>query len=386
MATLKAPIRRSLLRALGRATRPLIGAPPSTIRRVLVVRPDHLGDLLLMTPALRLLRTALPDVQITCLVGPWGRPALRDNPNVAEILTWDFPWFNRQELPSFARRTRQLVELAQLLDSHEFDAALIMRFDFWWGALACHLAGIPVRIGYDTPETRPFLSRALPHPGRVHETDCDLALARALVGASALPDLSVERRLDFVISDADERAAQQLLAKHGVGEDEPVVALHPGAGAWPKFWTVEGFGAVGDALAERVGARVVITGSLDERCLADGVAREMRHEPIILVGKTGLGVLGAVYRRTRVVVGVDSGPMHLAAAVDAPSVHLYGPIDPQRFGPVGDPARHLVVRSEIECSPCDRLDWPGEEYEAHPCVRMIPPAQVLEAAGRAMSE
>jgi heptosyltransferase-2/heptosyltransferase-3 len=86
--------------------------------------------------------------------------------------------------------------------------------------------------------------------------------------------------------------------------------------------------------------------------------------------------------RCRLVLGADSGPLHLAVAVGTPTVHLYGPVDSRTFGPWGDPARHIVLTSDMDCIPCNRLDYREDELEAHPCVRDISEAQVTEAARR----
>jgi len=101
--------------------------------------------------------------------------------------------------------------------------------------------------------------------------------------------------------------------------------------------------------------------------------------PISLAGQTSLGVLAAVYRRCALVIGPDSGPLHLAVAVGAPTVHLYGPVDRRTFGPWGSPQRHAVVTSDWGCVPCNRLDWPERSLEEHGCVRDISLEQVLAA-------
>jgi len=112
----------------------------------------------------------------------------------------------------------------------------------------------------------------------------------------------------------------------------------------------------------------------------------MAAPAIVLAGETSVGQLAALYEGARVVLGPDSGPLHLATAVGAPTVHLYGPADPAEFGPWGDPARHIVLTTAIACRPCRILDWPGADPAGHPCVRDIAPDAVLEAAVRATGE
>ncbi|MFQ6058250.1 MAG: glycosyltransferase family 9 protein, partial [Anaerolineae bacterium] len=421
-------LRLALLRFFARLTAPLIPrssflvSDPSSL---LLIRPDHMGDLLFTTPALRALRAALPQARITALVGPWGRDVVERNPHLDEVLTCPFPWFSRQPRTSILEPYRLLWAEARKLRAQEFDAAVILRFDHWWGALLAYLARIPVRVGYDVAECRPFLTQAVPYtPGR-HEVEQNLALIEAVTGQQ--PEASSQRPgLEFEPT-AEERAfAVHFLAQHGVvasahlrtqqrpalstgpvsgcevasahprtrqrpalstgpvsaceGESELLVGLHPGAGAPVKLWRPEAFAQVADALAREHGARILITGSAAEVPLARAIAQRMTASPIIAAGQTSLGQLAALLARCRLVIGVDSGPMHLAVAQDVPTVHLYGPVDHRTFGPWGDPARHRVVLSDLSCIPCNRLDYAPHELADHPCVRSITVPQVLEAA------
>ena len=100
---------------------------------------------------------------------------------------------------------------------------------------------------------------------------------------------------------------------------------------------------------------------------------------MVAAGETGLGELAAIMARCQLVLGVDSGPLHLAVAMGTPTVHLFGPVDKRAFGPWGDPAHHVVVTSEMDCIPCNRLDYTPSELDGHPCVRNITVEQVLEA-------
>jgi len=255
--------------------------------------------------------------------------------------------------------------------------AVVLRFDHWWGALLAYLAGIPRRVGYGVAEVRPFLTEAVSYvPGR-HEVEQNLALVERVVSRK----LQVASApLEFHPSAEDGAFAEEFLAEHGIGEGDLLVCIHPGAGAPVKLWREEAWAQVGDALTRRYGAKIILTGSAGERPLCRAIARRMAAEPIVAAGETTLGGLAALMARSRLVLGVDSGPLHLAVAVGAPTVHLYGPVDSRTFGPWGDPARHAVVTSDMDCIPCNRLDYAPEELDEHPCVRNIPAERVLEAA------
>ncbi|MCD6289686.1 MAG: glycosyltransferase family 9 protein [Anaerolineae bacterium] len=362
------------LRTVGALLRSLPHRRDGPARRILVIRPDHLGDLLFTTPALSRLRQRHPDAHITAMVGPWGRPVLAHNPDIDDVIICPFPGFTRRPKTSVWEPYRILLDCARSLRSYRFDEAIIFRFDHWWGAWLAALSGIPSRVGYDVAETRPFLTRSMPEPPDRHE------VARALTLVDPrLSDVTPERYpLRFVPSAGDEAWADELL--RSMGPSAPVIVIHPGAGVPVKLWRSSAWARVADAVIERHRASVVITGGASERALAEQVTRSMRHAAVVLTGQTTLGQLGALFKRCALVLGPDSGPLHLAVAVGTPTVHLFGPADPRRFGPWGDPLRHRVLTSEWACAPCNRLDYPEAELPKHGCVRDIPEAQVIEAA------
>ena len=398
----RATVRLTLLHGLAAATRPVLGrgqttgaGRPADLRpepsRLLVIRPDHIGDLLFATPALRALRAAYPRAHIAALVGPWGADIVRRNPFLDEVLTCDFPWFSRRPKTWPLEPYRLLWTEARRLRGQGCDLALNLRFDFWWGALLAYLAGIPRRVGYDIAECRPFLTDAVPYtPGR-HEVRQNLTLVEHAAGGGSgtqgISDFEFRiSELDFPLSDEERAFARQWLAAHDQFEGE-AVAIHPGAGAAVKLWPADRWAAVADALAWRYGCRILLTGSASERPLAEAISARMRAQPLLVTGQTTLGQLAALFAACRLVLGVDSGPLHLAVAVGAPSVHLCGPVDPAFFGPWGDPARHAVLQTQYfdqPCShrPCNRLDYAPAELPAHPCMATITVEQVVEAVER----
>ncbi len=376
-------LRRITLRALAYSSAPFLprARKPSgdQLSRILLIRPDHIGDLLFTTPALRLLRTECPQAHITCLVGPWGSELMEINANVDRVLVCPFPGFTRQPKPSFFQPYALLGRSARLLQEQEYDLALVLRFDHWWGALLAYWAGIPQRIGYALPELRPFLTQPVPYtPGR-HEVEQNLTLIRAAWQRKE-PPIEEAGPLEFNPSAEDSNFAARYLVKRGIEPETPLIVIHPGAGAPVKLWRAEGFAQVGDRLMERYKAHLLITGSSQEEGLAREIASHMRSEPVIATGQTTLGGMAALMAHADLVIGVDSGPMHLAVAQGVPTIHLYGPVDHRTFGPWGDLRRHRVVISDLDCIPCNRLDYTPEELEEHPCVRLITVEQVLDAA------
>jgi heptosyltransferase-2/heptosyltransferase-3 len=279
-----------------------------------------------------------------------------------------------------------LIRYALLLRAGHYDLAIIGRDDHWWGAALALLAGVPCRIGYAVPECRPFLTTALPWNPRDHVTAQGLALVAAigereldpseLHPPSRIPHPQFSARFDP--SQDDIKWADAWIAAQGLA-GAPLVVLHPGTGGPAKLWFAERWAAVADALQAQ-GVRLVLTGGPDELALVAEVAAHTQSAALVLVGQTSVGQLAALMRRATLVLGVDSGPLHLAAAQGVPTLHLYGPGDAGRFGPWGEPARHVVLRADLWCSPCGEFAACPRGLARPECMERISAARVAERA------
>jgi heptosyltransferase-2/heptosyltransferase-3 len=378
---MRARLRRWLLVALAWVGRclPTTRATQEPPRRILLIKPDHLGDVLLCTPALRLLRQRHPQAHIVALVGPWSAFVLHRNPDIDDILTLPFPGFERG---ASARRSPLapywlLQRAALLLRAGRFDAALLLRDDHWWGAALMLLAGIPRRIGHAVPECAPFLTTALPWDATEHVTQQALAVVARLDGLPLPERLPMLR---YTPSADDDTWAAEWLAAHGIDQHTRLVVLHPGTGGAAKLWLPERWAAVANALADLPDTRLLLTGGKGEAELVDSVASALRREPLRLVGATSVGQLAALLGRAALVLGVDSGPLHLAVSQGTPSLHLFGPGDARRFGPWGDSTRHVVLRAGLWCSPCGVFAACPRGTDPPECMERLLVAEVLRAA------
>ena len=386
-------LRLSTLRSFARLTPPdstqqasldTIGGalPPSP--HILVIRPDHLGDLLFSTPALRILRRRFPDAHISALIGPWGVPALRDCPHINDIITLPFPGFTKQAKPSPWQPYALLHRWARQLQGR-YDLAVVLRFDHWWGALLAYLARIPQRVGYNVPEVAPFLSHAASHIAGRHQVLQNLRLFD-WDEVNAHPSGSIHHEATPLDCPLEFHIPEQAVAwvKKLLSHSRPI-AIHPGAGAAIKLWRVDGWVAVADALSRETDSQIILTGTQAEHPLCVEIAAKMESEPLVLAGETTLDQLAAVLSKCRLVLGLDSGPLHLAVATGTTTVHLYGPVDAEIFGPWGSKERHRVLVSGWPCIPCNRLDYGPNELANHPCVREISTDAVLTAAHQTLA-
>lgn len=347
--------------------------------RLLIVRPDHLGDVLLSTPAIQALKRSYPELSIHVLCGEWAAAVLANYDEIDRVLTLPFPGFQRASTSALGP-WRLAVQTARRLRRIGYASAIVMRPDHWWGALVTHLAGIPQRVGYDFENVAPFLTEVVERR-HGHAVEQNLRLVSSLTGSQGAADV----RLEFPLQAADREKAEQLIDRWRIHADKPIVCIHPGSGAASKVWRAGNWAQVGDAIAAEYAATIVFTGTASEAALVNEIAAGMTSDAIDIAGQTSVGQLAALYAQSRAVLGPDSGALHLAAAVGTPTVALFGPADPQEFAPWGDPRLHEVVTAEIGCRPCRILDWGNDSSEYHPCVRDISVRQVIEAARRVLS-
>jgi len=160
-----------------------------------------------------------------------------------------------------------------------------------------------------------------------------------------------------------------------------LIAIHPGAGAALKSWPAERWAEVADALHRQANAEVVLTGGPGERPLTDEIAGHLTPRPASFAGETTLGQLAALFARCDLVIGGDSGPLHLAATVGAATVRLYGPTDIQEFGPWPPTDYHVALAAELPCQPCRTLvDPPCGATELPPCLLALDAGRVSSIA------
>ncbi|MGC8782584.1 MAG: glycosyltransferase family 9 protein, partial [Anaerolineae bacterium] len=157
-------------------------------------------------------------------------------------------------------------------------------------------------------------------------------------------------------------------------------------GAAVKQWSPANWAATARRLVDLFDAQILLTGSAAERPLAQAVVAGLAMPALDATGQTDLEQLAALMERCAVVLGSDSGPLHLAVAVGTPTVHLYGPVSAVKFGPWGDPTRHVVLKSNWACAPCNRLDWPDAALPRHACMSAISVEEVVHATRSLLAE
>jgi ADP-heptose:LPS heptosyltransferase len=320
--------------------------------RVLFVRPDHLGDVLLTLPAVAALKRAAPDAHISYAVPSQVTAAPEHCSCVDAVLAVEFPPLDRQ-WPADGIALRTAAETMR----GRFDVAVLSRPDDPWSGRLVAEAQIPVRIGFDMPRTRDHLTSALPPTGGRHATL--LAMDAVAVMWPAVKSAPAGPVPGLFVPTVEEWAEADAVLRH-IGDKAPLL-LHPGSG-WPlKNWPPARFGRLAARVSATYGLRPLVLGTRRERELVDTVVAWSGGCAVGLAGRLSLGGLAALQARGCVAVGTDSGPLQLAALMGCPTVAVYGPAEPAVFAV---PSCH-VVRVSLPCSPCGTLEHPpcGAQHE-----------------------
>ncbi|MBU0634835.1 MAG: lipopolysaccharide heptosyltransferase II [Candidatus Omnitrophica bacterium] len=327
------------------------------MKKILVVNVNWLGDVLFSTPALRALREKEPQAHISCLVLPRCEEILRNNPRICEIIIYDEYGKHR----SFWAKLKFIL----MLRKKRFDTVFTLHPSLR-RAMIGFLAGIPNRFGYNTKGRAWLLTRAvLPPDEPVHKIDYFLHLFKELEIEA------FDRKYEFFISAENRKKAGELLSELKIGPEDKFVILNPGGNWALKRWPSGYFAKLGDKLINETGVRVVIVGAKKDRELAAMVKVKMNWMPNILCGKTNLGELAALMERAACVVSADSGPMHIACAVGANTVAIFGPTSPELTGPWGQ-EKVKVLQEDIGCAvPCYELTCTDNR-----CMQAVSPETV----------
>jgi lipopolysaccharide heptosyltransferase II len=349
--------------------------PPSgSTQRILLLRLERIGDLLMTLPAIEAAREAWPDAEIDLAVGSWNVGLAALIPGLTRIHTVDVPWLARD---AAGATWMALLVQARRWRAMRYDIVINFEPDIRSNILAWRTRA-PTRVGYWTGGGGKLLTGASAYSPTAHVS---MNARRLVAHAAGLPPpldrfrTRAQRRL-IPPPDAEERVRALLHERPG-----PFIGIHASGGRESKQWHPDRFAEVARALSRTYGATIVLTGSQDDRPLVDLVRASLAGVPAVdLTGQLDLPELAALVGRIDLLVSSDTGPMHLAAAMATPVVALYGPADPRRYGP--DTPASRVVRVQLPCSPCGQVRLPPARCRGHipDCMTGITVDAVIAAA------
>ncbi|MBP0590287.1 glycosyltransferase family 9 protein [Paraburkholderia sp. LEh10] len=358
--------------ARGAASTPL-ASWGKDIKRILCVRTDNLGDVLMTTPALHALRN--PDRHLTLLTSSAGAAVAPFLADIDDVIRYDAPWVRARPPRSHAAD----LAIRALIEERQFDAAVIFTVysqNPMSAATLCYLAGIHRRLARCRENPYALLNdwvrETEPEHGTQHEVQRQLTLVGA-IGAS-----TSDTRMRMQLRDIDRATLAATLARRSIDPALPYVVMHPGASAESRRYPAERFGEAAARLVHATGMNVLVTGGASEaplaRALIEMAGPSVRPFIYDLSNAFELGAFAALIERATVLISNNSGPVHIASALGAPVVDLYALTNPQH-GPWQTP--HRVLFNDVECRWCYRSVCPQEH---HACLRGIPAAEVANAA------
>jgi ADP-heptose:LPS heptosyltransferase len=376
------PVERLLVAAVDAPGRLRPPAPAraidlAAVRDVLVLRLDRIGDVLMALPALADLRRALPSARIRLAVGRWSEEVAAMAP-VDDVIRWSAPWAGRSGEGAESRVA--LARKARALAAHPPDLAIDLQGDVR-AVFLMRLTSARSRVGYANTGGRSWLTHVVPRD----ETVSWVEQNRRAVEAVAGPRRATAAAAHVA---ADPEWARALLEREGLSGPRPLVAIHPSGGRTVKQWPIERWREVARRLQDDLGATVVVTGGASDQALARALGEGLPRPVIDLAGRLSVAETMAVIGGMDLFLSPDTGPMHMACVMGTPSVAVFGPSAAERYFSADlspNPERHVVVRRELWCAPCNLIRRPPEECVADvvpECLRIVTVDDVYAAAAR----
>ncbi|MBD3182476.1 lipopolysaccharide heptosyltransferase II [Candidatus Poribacteria bacterium] len=316
-------------------------------KRILVMQTGGwIGDMILLTPALRSLKQEYPDSHIEILVNPLVNELMKRNPYLDGVIVYD----KRKSQKGY----RKLSQLSRDLRDCEFDTAIIMHPSSIRSAFIAFKAGIPKRIGSEGKGRGLFLTKKVKHDKNIHE------VRRYMELIEPITEPNYDDRLEFWgIRDEDKEFATNAFN----GKTRPLIGINPST-TWPtKHWMPERFADLAKRLHNDLGVTVFFTGGKNDDHLREKLL-SANNSALDFIGKTNLWQLGALIQECDLFITCDSGPVHISAALGISTVSLFGPTDPCRHRPYGE--IHEAIRKNDQCGPCY-----SRECRKSVCMSMI---------------
>jgi len=337
---------------------------PETTRRILIRAVNWVGDAVMTTPALGLIRENFPSAEITLLANPLVSQLLSPHPAIDQVIT-----FHRNGVH---RGVSGRIRLAASIRKQGFDAVIILPNSFD-SALLPWLAGIPVRLGKSS-DGRGFLLTGRYHPSNqaltCHQVEyyCDLLRTFGISGQTGKPLI--------LVTPEEERSAATTLSENGIQPDDILLGINPGAAfGSAKRWYPERFAEVALRLASEWKARIVIFGGPVETEIAAAIESRLSGVSCLnMAGRTSMRELLALINRCDFFITNDSGPMHIAAAFGVPLVAIFGSTNDSTTSPYTE--KGVIVRKDLACAPCMLRECPTD----HECMTAVTADDVVAAA------
>jgi len=322
-------------------------------KRLLIINPFGIGDVLFTTPVIRAIKEKYPD----SFIGYWCnlrvKPLLKDNARINKIFALSRGDIKKLYQESFFKGFSNFLKLAFSLKKERFNICLDFSLDHRYSLLA-KIIGIRKRVGFNYQGRGRFLTDKIDLAGYNDKH----ALEYYLDLLCFLDIETQEKSLELNVPAAVEIKAKNILSGVRIEEGDLVIGIAPGGGgSWGKdagykHWPALKFAQVADKLVTQFKAKIVLLGDETERAIADIIVSAMLNKPVDLTGKVSLDLLPAVIKSCNLFISNDGGPMHIAVALGVKTVSVFGPVSEVVYGPYPDRRNHVALSWDGECRPC----------------------------------
>lgn len=352
-------------------------------KKILLINPFGVGDVLFTTPIIHTLKDAFPGVKLGYLCNNRPVDIIKNNPYIDYVFIYDRDEFVALRKKSFLAWVKKSLEFLGQIKAERFDAALDFSLNTQYGFFSWY-AGIKNRIGYDFKKRGGFLTKRIGLSGysEKHIVEYYGGLLKCL-GI----DLKYSN-LELYLKKEDKESIEGILSKEGISGSGFLIGIIPGAGrswgkdAYLKHWRPEKFAQVADKLVENYKAKIIIMGDFSEKNLAQTVIDNMQNKAIGLSGLTTIGELAALLSMMKLVVTNDGGPLHMAVALGVKTVSIFGMVDEKAYGPYPPGNNHIVIKKDLSCRPCYRNFRLSECLNSRRCIEDITVDEVYSAIQR----
>ncbi|MAG08644.1 lipopolysaccharide heptosyltransferase II [Candidatus Woesearchaeota archaeon] len=335
------------------------------IKRILVIRIDEIGDVILATPVFRALKEEFPGCKVDVLVKKGTKEVLEHNPNVDNTIICEKDWLrNKLDIAYFLSLAKKLKGKYDLMiELHTSPVNILLAFFIGGYKIGYAFRG----LGFLSNKTR-FLAK------KEHIIDRNLDLLK-LININ-----HKSRKMDVFFSKKEEVYVNALLKKHKL-TGKKLICINPGTLRANKLWQNNKWAELSDTLMEKYNAYILFTGSSNEKPLVNDIISMVKNKnkAVNLAGETGLLQLAALIKRCRLFIGTDSGPLHIARAVETPLIGLYGPTNPFIWGYNED--KYKSVYKKLDCSFCNQ-EGCKRRKEKELCLRSIKVEDVVKEVKR----
>jgi heptosyltransferase II len=318
--------------------------PLEGINKILIRATNWIGDAILTIPAVDSIRATYPEAHIAVLAKPWVADIYSLFSGIDEVILYENEYDN----------VLGVLRLARRLKKKKFDLAILLQNAIEAAIMSC-AAGIPHRAGYNSDGRGSLLTHRVTRNREIkklHQVDYYLEMVKALGCVSVNKEMHLETKIS-------RPEARSVLQKYIPEPEKEIIGFAPGATYGPaKRWFPERFAALADKIAGAVTCRIILMGGKSDNDAAQGVRRLARTDLLNLAGKTNLKEAVYLISQCRLFISNDSGLMHIAGALNIPTIAIFGSTNPQTTSPVGK--QSVVVHHEVSCSPCLKETCPTD--------------------------